>query len=301
MKRLPLLFTALAITIGSTGLILAQPNRPSRDQMAVERDLVYANVADRALKLDLYLPRGIEASPPLIVWVHGGAWRAGSKDRCPILWLISEGYAVASINYRLSQEAPFPAQIHDCKAAIRWLRSRSARHGYSAERIGVAGASAGGHLVALLGTSGGVKPLEGRVGQAEKSSSDVQAVVDLFGPSNFLAMIGQPSEIDHAAPDSPESRLIGGPIEQHPGRVRGVNPITYVSEDDPPFLILHGSKDRIVPPSQSFLLNEALTAAGIETSLHFLEGAGHGGRRFFAEAQRDRMVHFFDRHIKQQD
>ena len=153
---------------------------------AEHRDLVYAKTPQRELALDLYIPDGA-TKPPLIVWVHGGAWRAGSKAKPPALWMLERGYAVASISYRLSQQAVFPAQIHDCKAAIRWLRAHASKYGYDAERIGAWGASAGGHLVALLGTSSGVKELEGDLGYNDQSSR-VQAVVDYFGPTDVTAM-----------------------------------------------------------------------------------------------------------------
>ena len=239
------------------------------------RDLTYADVGGKPLTLDLYLPPG-PAPRPLVVWVHGGAWYEGSKEHCLAAPLADQGYAVASINYRLSQEAIFPAQIHDCKGAVRWLRAHAGEYGLDAGRVGAWGDSAGGHLVALLGTSGDSAELEGSVGGHLDQSSRVQAVCDWFGPTDMLQMSGRPSEIDHDAPDSAEARLFGGPLHENPELVRLANPITYVTADTPPFLIVHGDRDPIVPLHQSELLAEALRAAGAPVTFLTVAGAGHG-------------------------
>ena len=168
---------------------------------------------------------------------------------------------MASINYRLSQHAIFPAQIEDCKAAIRWLRANAAKYHLDADRIGVWGASAGGHLVAMLGTTGSVKELEGKGGNLDQSSR-VQCVVDWFGPSDLPTMGGS-----HDDPGSPESRLIGGPVQENKEKARKASPLTYVSKDSAPFLIMHGDQDNVVPPGQSELLAEALKKAGVEVTL----------------------------------
>jgi len=263
-------------------------------------DLEYVPGGHERNKLDLYLPwqvgrEGQISSPlPLIVWVHGGAWMGGNKKNCPARRFVRRGYAVASINYRLSQHAIFPAQLEDCKAAIRWLRANSKLYGLDAKRIGVWGSSAGGHLVALLGTTGDVKGFD--KGGNVKFSSRVQAVCDYFGPTDFTEIWRFPSKIRHDAPDSPESKLIGGPVLENKEACRRVNPITYVTKDDPPFLIVHGDKDLTVPHNQSELLYEALKKAGVEVRFHTVKGGGHGG---FKSPEVDKMVDdFFDRHLK---
>ena len=263
----------------------------------VLRDIEYARVGNRSLKLDLYVPDHEPGQRlPLVVWVHGGAWRGGSKDRTPAVALLEHDYAVASVSYRFSQEAIFPAQIHDCKAAVRWLRAHAGRHDLDPNRFGAWGASAGGHLVALLGTSAGVKEMDGTVGKHLDQSTAVQAVCDFFGPTDFLAMVGRPSRIAHGTPGSPESRLIGGTLAEHPDRVKKANPITYVGKDDPPFLIVHGDSDPAVPPNQSKLLHEALKKAGAKAKLYLVKGGGHGG---FRDPNVPAMVRrFFDKHLK---
>ncbi len=248
----------------------------------VLKDIVYAQASEQELKLDLYLPAKRPEKPrPLIVWIHGGAWRAGNKNSNPAARFVDDGYISASIAYRLSQTAVFPAQIHDCKAAVRWLRAHAGEYGIDPERIAVWGSSAGGHLVAMLGTSGGVEELEGGLGHPEQSSR-VQAVVDYFGPTTFTKMDAAGSRMVHDDPQSPESMLIGGPIQEHPDLVRRADPIAYVTADDPPFLIVHGDKDLTVPYNQSELLAEALAAGGVEHIFHTAKGGGHGSGGEFA-------------------
>lgn len=262
----------------------------------VLRDLEYARVGAKSLRLDLYLPRrDAEARLPVVVWIHGGGWRAGDKAGTRAPEVLGEGYAVASINYRLSHEATFPAQIHDCKAAVRWLRAHADAYGLDPERIGAWGSSAGGHLVALLGTSGDVAELEGDVGGNLDQSSRVQAVCDFFGPADLLAVLEPGAWPSHVSLISPVSLLLGGPVAERVGLARLASPVTHASPDDPPFLIVHGDKDLVVPLDQSQRLHRALTAAEGESALHVVVGAGHG----FRDPTVDALVReFFDRHLR---
>jgi acetyl esterase/lipase len=233
------------------------------------------------LHLDLYLPPGSKGPAPVVMWVHGGAWRQGSRANPPAFELLEAGYAVASVSYRLSQQARFPAQMEDVTVAARWLRIHCAAYGCDGTRIAAWGASAGGHLVALLGARG-----------------SVQAVVDYFGPTDLLRMGDFPSDMDHNAPDSPESQLIGAPIQQRPDLAAKANPITYVTRDAPPFLIVHGDQDRLVPLNQSELLHAALVKAGADSTLIILRGAGHGGPAFSGLYVTSRILAFLDRHLR---
>jgi acetyl esterase/lipase len=215
------------------------------------------------------------------------------------------GYFTANIEYRLSGEAIFPAQVHDCKAAIRYLRAHAEEYRLDPHRIGVWGASAGGCLAALLGTSGGVEALEGSEGFANQSSA-VQAVVDLFGPADIASMGDPdkgdfPSAMDHNAADSPESKLLGGPVQQKLEQARAASPLTYVDKSDPPFLIFHGDRDDHVPYSQSVKLCRALQKAGVESSLITVKGGGHGfdDKSDPPNSKVLQMaLEFFDRHLK---
>jgi acetyl esterase/lipase len=285
--------TILAVLL----LALPQQGRPPAvpDDVEVVRDVEFGTGGGRPLKMHLVRPKSPPKEPmAAVVYVHGGAWRAGNRDAGlrPLSRLAQRGYFGASIEYRLSQEARFPAQIEDCKAAVRFLRSKAKAYGIDPDRIGAWGPSAGGHLVALLGTSGDVKELEGKGGHAEFSSR-VQAVVDWFGPTDFLKM-GK-NRIDHDAAGSPESLLVGGPIRENPEKVAAANPVTYVSKDDPPFLIMHGDRDDLVPIGQSELLHAALGRSGVASTLHVVKGAGHG----FGGPELDSKVdEFLDRHLR---
>ncbi|MCX7015414.1 MAG: alpha/beta hydrolase fold domain-containing protein, partial [Candidatus Sumerlaeota bacterium] len=281
------------------------PRRPPASQPAqasegarLERDLEYGRVGEKRLLLDLYLPENAEGPLPLIVWVHGGGWQSGSKEQClpARQGFVARGYAVASVNYRLSGEAPFPAQIEDCKASIRWLRANAKTYKLDPDRIGVWGSSAGGHLVALLGTSGEVK--EWDQGDNAGVSSRVQAVCDFYGPTDLAQFVVTPGYEGHAKPDSPESKLIGGAVLDNKDKAARANPIPYVDKGDPPFLIVHGDSDPVVPPPQGQLLYDALQKAGVESSLHFLSGAKHGGPEFNAPDVVEMVAAFFDKHLK---
>lgn len=286
---------SLATLIALASSSLAQrPQTKVPEGTKVYRNLEYVPGGHERQRLDLYVPGSATGPVPVIVWVHGGAWLTGSKDGAgPALPFVGKGYAVASINYRLSQHARFPAQIEDCKAAIRWLRANAKTYNLDPGHFGAWGASAGGHLVALLGTSGDVKDLEGNDGSPDQSSR-VQAVVDWFGPTDVTKMGGS-----HDEPASPEAKLLGGPVQENKDKAARANPITYISKDDPPFLIMHGDKDTTVPFGQSELLLEALKKAGVDATLTPIKGAGHGGRQFSSDDNRKLIEEFFDKHLKQ--
>lgn len=260
---------------------LAQPTGQSRQPQppegtTVHRDLAYVSGGHERQRLDLYLPNN-GTNLPLIINIHGGAFKAGSKENGVPLNYLAQGYAVASINYRLSQHAIFPAQIEDCKAAVRWLRARAREYRLDPNRFAAWGSSAGGHLAALLGTTGERREFD--VGTNLDQSSRVQAVVDYFGPTDFLQMDAHrpPQGMVHNIADSPESLLIGGPIQENKDKTARANPITYVTKEAPPFLLVHGDSDALVPHHQSELLNAALMKAGVSVTFYTVKGAGHGG------------------------
>jgi acetyl esterase/lipase len=257
-------------------------------------DVEYVPGGHERQKLDIYLPEKKYSKPvPVIVWVHGGAWQAGNKKNCRSRVFLKSGFAAVSINYRLSQHAIFPAQIEDCKAAIRYLRANAKKYNIDPERIGVWGSSAGGHLAAMLGTTSDIKDFD--TGPNVDVSSSVQAVCDFFGPTDFTKMNDFESSMNHDAANSPESLLVGGAIQENKDACKRVNPITYVSRDDPPFLIVHGDKDPLVPHNQSELLYDALKKANVDVKFHTVKGGGHG----FRDAQVNRMVwEFFNKHLK---
>ena len=297
---------AVVVLTGLSALADAPEKKGSQvpEGTRVEKDLEYGphGVGN---KLDLYIPEKADKPLPLIIWIHGGGWTAGSKDGGVLgLGMLKLGYALASINYRLSQEEKYPAQIEDCKAAVRFLRANAKKYNLDPDHIGVFGASAGGHLVALLGATGGVKELEGD-GPNQDVSSAVQAVVDWFGPTDMLKMKEECKEqpdikwaFDADSADCPVGKLFGGPVQDHKELAEKANPIHYITKDAAPFLIMHGDKDNLVPLAQSRILDEALKAAKVESTLVVIEGNGHGGAGFVSVENLQKIVDFFDKHLK---
>ena len=288
-----LLFLATSFVLAQRRGTAESPKVP--DGITVHQDIVYVADGHERQKLDLYIPDEGE-NLPLIIWIHGGAWLGGDKTHYNPREYLKSGYAGASINYRLSQHAIFPAQIEDVKAAVRWLRANAETYRLNPNRFAAWGSSAGGHLVAMLGTTDDVAEFE--VGGNLEVSSRVQAVVDYYGPTDFLQMDAHrlPDGLVHDAPDSPESKLVGGPIQEHKDRVARANPITYVSEDDSPFLIIHGDQDKLVPYQQSVLLKDALEKAGVPVTFYKVEGGGHG---WFRDPKVPELTKaFLEQHLK---
>jgi acetyl esterase/lipase len=302
-RRLSVLAPAVLLTAVTVESAAAQ-STPTHN------DLVYAVVGGKALELDLYLPTTGKAPYPLLVFIHGGGWSGGTKDSPPglALPLLQQGFAVASIDYRLTSEAgqygsesvAFPAQIHDVKASLRWLRAHAWQYNLDPGRFSTWGTSAGAHLSALAALTGGVSELEGAVGGNLGWSSALQCWADYFGPSDVLFMnedVTNPpgSNLDHDAPASPESKLVGwsgagqgivdikahlnDPTAPYPALVQlaqDASPISWVDAADPAGFLAHGANDTTVPTKQSIKLHEALQASGVEASLTVVAGAGHG-------------------------
>lgn len=260
------------------------------------KDIEFANVDGHSLKLDLYQPADAEGSP-LVVWIHGGGWRGGSKDKCGIKWLTDHGYTVASISYRLTDKAIFPAQIHDCKAAVRWLRTHSDEYGYDTQKIAVSGSSAGGHLAALMGTSGDVKALEGTVGGNLDQSSRVDAVIDFYGATDFvLRSKTQPHRANKKG--SVVYLLLGGGADTKVELAKQASAAFHVTKDDPPFLVFHGDNDKTVLLDQSQRITEVYGKAGLPIELHVLKGSGHGGNEFYSGDRRPLILDFLKKHLR---
>lgn len=271
-----------------------------------EYNVSYVENGDESQVLDIYYPEDVSESRPLLIWIHGGGWRGGSKNGVPWIHQLQRGYVVASVEYRFSQKAIFPAQIHDCLSAIRYLRKNAAKYGIDRKKVGVGGSSAGGHLSALVGTSGGqgvFKP----AGDNADVYDGVQAVCDIFGPTDFWTVIDQAEKDPNVKnifkwnEGDPYSDLIGGGLGKDRERCDAVSPVHYVSKKTPPFLILHGDHDTLVPYAQSVELEEKLKAVGVEVLLQKISGAGHGGAVFNHAEIRKLTNSFFDKHLKGQD
>jgi len=269
----------------------------------------YTNVAyattSSSQKMDIYLPTG-DGPFPVVVFIHGGAFLMGDKsmEASNAAVMVSKGYAAVSINYRLSGEAKFPAQIQDCKTAIRFLRANASKYKLNPEKIASWGASAGGNLSALLGTSGGIAELEGAELGNSTFSSKVIASVDWFGPINFLTMDAEASALGFTittnSASSPESSLIGAAIQTIPAQVAKANPTTYISADDAAFFIQVGDADRNIPYTQSENFYNALkpVIGASNANFELIAGAGHGGTQFTATSNMDKVVAFLDKYMK---
>ncbi|QDV36771.1 alpha/beta hydrolase [Tautonia plasticadhaerens] len=283
----PVIFGVVVLLSRHSG---AQEDEPRFEAL---EDLTYATVDGQELKLDLARPTGGGGPFPAIVAIHGGAWRAGDKAdlRDLLAELAGFGYVSISPQYRFCPEHPFPAQIHDVKAAVRWLRSNAEAYSVDPDRIGAVGFSAGGHLALLLGVTEEEDGLEG-VDPRPKVSSSVQAVVNYFGPT------------DLAAEDLPNisvplrNDLIGGTPEEKPEETRRASPLTYVSDGDPPILTFQGTADPLVPPSQATSLAEAMAEVGVGGRVELMIGAGHGWGDPELVRTRRATIEFFDAHLK---
>ncbi|MBN1273531.1 MAG: alpha/beta hydrolase [Candidatus Aminicenantes bacterium] len=254
----------------------AFPQTLHEEDITVYKDIVYAVADGHELKLDIAVPKCLKAPAPAIVDIPGGAWRVIHKSADDALYYAKFGFIGVSITHRTSDIAPFPAAVHDCKTVIRWLRAHAEKYCIDPDKIGVTGFSSGGHLAVLLGTSGGDAYLEGKGGY-EKYSSRVQAVVDHFGPTDFLKMndTDQPDKMDVFSPDSAPSLFLGGPLKEKADLARLANPIKYIDPEDPPVLIGHGEKDGMVGINQSEILYEALKKAGVPTKFVRVKNADH--------------------------
>lgn len=289
------------------------PRRMSAQQYVppFEAGIVYGKTGGKEMQLDVYAPSFSEDKSiayPVVIWLHGGTWFSGNKNGFGVNYAASlskNGFVVVCANYVTNDR--FPAQLHNCKAVVRWIRANAERFRIDTAKIGVWGEGAGGHLAALLGTTGGVAransgdvtfDVEGSVGEHLEYSSRVHAVVNLYGPTDFLQMDDNNVEdcanpVIHNQPTSPEALLLGGAITAIPDKVQLANPIFYVTPDDPPFLIQHGTADCNVPPHQSELLEEALRKVGVRCTLDLMDGYRHWDTGFYSVGNLRRIRNFF--------
>jgi acetyl esterase/lipase len=258
-------------------------------------EIEYARVGGISLRMDLYPARNGGQIQPVVLWIHGGGWCQGDKVPCLAESLTHRGYAVASINHRFTQQAPWPAQLHDCKAAVRYLRAHAAKYQLDPQRIGAWGHSAGGHLAALLGVTGCRSDLEGDVG-ITGISSRIQAACNFSGPTDLYRTIVASQSLPPEAPRSAVLGFVGGSPPDNRGRAEAMSPVTYVDANAAPFLTVHGDADHLVPFEQASVLHEALQAAGVETHLHRVPGGGHVGWEYDVPIH-EMAATFFDRHL----
>lgn len=273
-------------------------------RVVIESDVEYGRAGERPLTLDILRPtKPVDDVLPAIVYIHGGGWQRGDKSwgLASLYPLAASGkYFTVSINYRLSGEKTWPAQIHDCKAAIRWLRANAERLKIDCSRIGVWGGSAGGHLASLIGTLNETKQLEGNCGSAGYQSH-VACVVNFCGPGDLVALAragGDQRGKDAAVADAAINALLDGPVNTRVALAREASPITYVSKSSPPFLIIHGTDDQLIPIKQAKALHSALEKAGADTTLVRVIGGGHN---FGCPDVAERAATFFEKHLRGKD
>jgi acetyl esterase/lipase len=280
----------------TSGPACSQPVFPatdisSRTSIVRTGDIPYANVGGQELMLDLYLPADT-VNPPLLVYVHGGAWRFGARDSVSPIDLVDRGIAIASVSFRLTPVAPLPAQVHDLKGAIRFLRANAEKYGYDAGRIGITGVSSGGHLAALVGLTNGSEPHEGDTGGHLDVSSDVQAIVSYFGASNLTTILAQSTPRGIEIREPALELLLGGTLEEKVDLARFGSPVFQVDADDPPLLLLHGDQDPQMPINQAHELHGVAKEFGLTVQFEVVHGAGHGGDGFFDAGRTELVANF---------
>lgn len=273
-------------------LVLAAAAQP---QTRVVRDITYATVGERALQLDLHMPDGA-SNPPLLVWIHGGAWRQGSRTGLRTEF-VRHGFATASVGYRLSTEARFPAMVHDIKAAIRFLRARAADYGYRADRIAISGDSAGAHLAVLAGVSNDMPELEGTLGGYRDYSSDIQSIVAYYPATNLTSILRQSTPFGLNVRVPALQLLLGDQPDRVPELARLASATTHVGASDPPLLIFHGDQDPQMPINQSHELHGLYKALELDGEMVVVHGGVHGGDVFYSGANLDRALAFLRRTI----
>jgi acetyl esterase/lipase len=263
-------------------------------------NIPYANDTLKKHQLDIYIPANAKADIPLVVWVHGGAWMQNDKYadmsymKKTIAAILNNGFALASIDYRYSTEAVFPAQIQDCNQAMEFLYQHAAQYGYNKNKIALIGFSAGGHLASLLALSHN-NQIPSFYVPAAKKSFKINAVVDFYGPADFLAM--QKPQEENAPKDAVATLLGASPVER-PDLAKTASPATYIDKNDPPFLIIHGEKDASVPPTQSKLLSSWLTLNKIRNEVIIVKNAPHYGEMFDEAYIQDKIIAFLKDELK---
>jgi len=265
---------------------------------SVIRDIEYKNAGGTKLMMNIYSCKSSGKPLPLVMYMHGGGWANGDRTSCHrAVFLLEHGFTLASIDYRLTDAATFPAQLEDCKAAVRFLRANREKYNLDTEKIGVCGHSAGGHLASLLGTTG--ENSEFDRGDNFDFSSDVQAVCNFYGPGSIPCLIKSARLTGANDIVQVAEKLIGGPLEEKKGIAEKASPLNYIHRNAAPFLIIHGDNDASVDVSVSKSFHKALLEAGVESHLHIITGGRHGGEEFLLPEIVKKTVSFLDKHIRQ--
>ncbi len=284
----------MRIALASALLLSAALSTPASAATAEYKDVVYAEVDGKPLALDLYVPR---AGAPLVVYVHGGAWRAGTKASGVPTFLIDAGFAVASLDFRQSTDAPFPANVHDIKAGIRFLRAKAAEYGYDTDKVLITGSSSGAHLAILVGVTNGNAQLEGEVGDYPDASSDVQAILSYFAATDLTTILSLSTPFGVSVREPSLKLLLGDVPDKVPELAQLASPVYHVDANDPPLLLLHGDRDTQMPVNQSLQMLGAYKELGLDVDFIPVHGAAHGGPLFNEPKYTQPAVAFVQRTI----
>jgi acetyl esterase/lipase len=297
MKKFSFLFSLLLLMIHS---LYAQQNPVLDffpDGTQLHGNIPYLDNASPKQLLDIYMPASAKGKVPLVIFIHGGAWLSNDKYadmgymKKTISEIVSNGFALASIDYRFSTDAVFPAQIQDCNRAISFLYENADAYGLDKERFALIGFSAGGHLASLAGLSKNDQ-IDSFFMLGTSKSFHFKAVVDFYGPAELILFPGAEDK------NSPEALLIGAAPIDRPDWSKAASPVTYVDKNDPPFLIIHGENDDQVSPKQSKLLSSWLSVKGVPNELIIVEGAPHYGEMFDAEKVRQKVIPFLRKYLE---
>ena len=284
----------MRIALASAALVLLTTTLPLSAQTMEYKDVVYAEAQGKARALDLYVPH---ADAPLVVYVHGGAWRAGTKADGVPMFLVDAGYAVASLEFTKTPEAPFPANVHDIKAGIRYLRANAAQYGFNAEKIVISGASSGAHLAVLVGVTNGHAELEGTVGSNLDTSSDVQAILSYFAATDLTTILSQSTPFGVGVREPGLTLLLGALPDAVPELAQLASPVYQVDANDPPLLLLHGDRDPQMPVNQSLQMLGTYQEHGLDVAFIPVHGAAHGGPLFNEPKYTEQVIAFVKRTI----
>jgi acetyl esterase/lipase len=276
-------------------LIFCSLKLAAQNDTIISKNILYGGEADKKLTLDIYQLKE-QKNSYLIVWIHGGAWRSGSKENPP-LGLLGYGYALASIDFSLSTEKIFPAQVHEIKAAVRFLRANANKYGFQPGKIIIWGSSSGGHLASLVATTSNHKDLEGNIGNYANTSSSVQGCIDYFGPTNLLTILNQstPHGLNVRLPAL--AILLGKPVEQVTDLAKLASPVFHVDAADPPMFIVHGEQDVQVPINQSIELMSAYKSKKLKIQMEFIPNAGHSDSAYFKKELLDKVDKFLKENV----
>ena len=291
IKTITIICSMFFVSLGALG---QEPDTLSLPNTRLIKNIPYVVNGHKLQNFDLYIPKDAKKPMPVLLWIHGGAWEGGFKKWIDPTFLIKSGFAIASIDYRFSDTAIFPAQIQDCNEAIYFIWKNAAQYNLDRTKFIVGGGSAGGHLASLIGLSTNDKIADFYTDINKSKAIKFRAILDFYGPADLNVVHGKATTMDYDSEGSALTRLLGFPTLDRPDLAKKASPVTYIDKNDPPILILHGDADDIVPFWESRQFYSWLKLAGVKTELFKIEGAGHAGPAFSSPATEKKVNEFLD-------